>query len=218
MSKPFSLKYKVCYQNKLNFWDSIKISNFKRKKWNLLKFRKKQINFSPLFFSGKVNLQHFHKNILFLKRFLRYYSCRISSSQLKKLFRMSKGKTLRYLYFLNLLESRLDVVLFRSGICATVFQARQLIAHKKVSLNGQVIKNPNILLKPYDLLSLDYTMIAKIISKNELKLNIIASKKKYSHLEVNYNTLDIMYLGPFNEKNIPFESNEGYHFINFLYN
>ncbi len=218
MSKPFSLKYKICYQNKLNFWGSTKILNFKRKKWNSIKFRKKEVNFSPIFFSGKINLRHFFKNILFLKRFLRYYSCRISSSQLKKIFRLSKGKTLRFIHFLNILESRLDVVLFRAGFFSTVFEARQFILHKNILLNGQLVNNPGHFLKPYDLVKIKKsTSVDKKIAEGDFRFNILSQGRKFSHLEVNFNTLSIIYLGSFSKQNLPFASIEGYHFLDYLY-
>ncbi len=44
---------------------------------------------------------------------------------------------------LKLLESRLDNVVYRMGFAATRAEARQLVGHKSVSVNGQVVSVPS---------------------------------------------------------------------------
>ncbi len=50
----------------------------------------------------------------------------------------STGETL-----LKLLESRLDNVVYRMGFAATRAEARQLVGHKSVSVNGQLVSVPS---------------------------------------------------------------------------
>ena len=50
----------------------------------------------------------------------------------------STGETL-----LKLLESRLDNVVYRMGFAATRSEARQLVSHKAVEVNGQVVTIPS---------------------------------------------------------------------------
>ena len=54
----------------------------------------------------------------------------------------------------GLLESRLDVVLFRSGFFHTLLGARDWIRQKRVSVNGQKVTIPSLALKPGDVVTL----------------------------------------------------------------
>ena len=52
--------------------------------------------------------------------------------------------------FLKLLEGRLDNTVFRMGFAASRSQARQLVSHKHVTVNGEVLNIPSAILKPGD--------------------------------------------------------------------
>ena len=54
--------------------------------------------------------------------------------------------------FLQLLESRLDNTIYRMGIAATRRQARQLVTHKHITVNGDVVNIASMLLRPGDVL------------------------------------------------------------------
>lgn len=54
---------------------------------------------------------------------------------------------------LQYLESRLDNTVFRMGIARTRRQARQLVSHKHIVVNGQVVNIPSYHLKPGDVVS-----------------------------------------------------------------
>ncbi len=70
------------------------------------------------------------------KQFRNYY---------KKAARM-KGSTGENL--LQLLEQRLDNVVYRMGLASTRAEARQLVNHKAVVVDGQVVNIPSYLIKP----------------------------------------------------------------------
>lgn len=55
--------------------------------------------------------------------------------------------------FLQLLESRLDNVVFRLGLARTRRQARQLVSHKHIVVNGQVVNIPSYQVKPGDIIT-----------------------------------------------------------------
>ena len=55
---------------------------------------------------------------------------------------------------LQLLESRLDNVVFRLGFARTRRQARQLTSHKHIVVNGQVVNIPSYQVKPGDVISI----------------------------------------------------------------
>ncbi|MFV0464431.1 MAG: 30S ribosomal protein S4 [Lachnospiraceae bacterium] len=49
-----------------------------------------------------------------------------------------------------LLETRLDNVIFRMGLARTRREARQVVGHKLIAVNGKVINIPSYLVKPGD--------------------------------------------------------------------
>jgi small subunit ribosomal protein S4 len=51
---------------------------------------------------------------------------------------------------LKLLESRLDNVVYRLGLAPTRAAARQLVSHKHITVNGEVVNIPSCTLKPGD--------------------------------------------------------------------
>jgi len=55
---------------------------------------------------------------------------------------------------LALLESRLDNVVYRMGFGSTRAEARQLVSHKAITVNGEVVNIPSYLVKPGDALAL----------------------------------------------------------------
>jgi len=63
-----------------------------------------------------------------------------------------KGSTGQNL--LQLLERRLDNVVYRIGFGATRAEARQLISHKAVMVNGAVVNIPSYLVSPNDVISI----------------------------------------------------------------
>ena len=58
------------------------------------------------------------------------------------------------LNLLLLLESRLDNVVYRMGFAVTRAQARQLVSHKSIKVNGQQVNIPSYLVKPGDVVSI----------------------------------------------------------------
>jgi small subunit ribosomal protein S4 len=55
---------------------------------------------------------------------------------------------------LRLLESRLDNVVYRMGFAVTRAQARQLVSHKAVMINGQMVNIPSYQVKPEDVVAI----------------------------------------------------------------
>ena len=54
---------------------------------------------------------------------------------------------------LSLLESRLDNVVFRAGFGSTRAEARQLVSHKAITVNGQSVDIPSYLVKAGDVVA-----------------------------------------------------------------
>ncbi|MBS7624635.1 30S ribosomal protein S4 [Candidatus Bathyarchaeota archaeon] len=47
----------------------------------------------------------------------------------------------------NILERRLQTIVFRKGLAKTIYQARQLIVHGHIAVNGRVVYSPGYLVK-----------------------------------------------------------------------
>lgn len=55
---------------------------------------------------------------------------------------------------LRLLESRLDNVVYRMGFAVTRAEARQLVSHKSIMVNGHLVNIPSYSVKPGDVVSI----------------------------------------------------------------
>jgi small subunit ribosomal protein S4 len=82
------------------------------------------------------------------------YTYGILEKQFRNLFEKassSKGVTGEVL--LQLLESRLDNVVFRLGLAPSRSAARQLVGHRHILVNGEIVNIPSYILKPGDIIS-----------------------------------------------------------------
>nr|YP_010047472.1 ribosomal protein S4 [Stephania dielsiana]QPK42029.1 ribosomal protein S4 [Stephania dielsiana] len=78
----------------------------------------------------------------------------LTERQLLKYVRIAgkaKGSTGRIL--LQLLEMRLDNILFRLGMASTIPEARQLVNHRHIFLNGHIVDIPSYRCKPRDIIT-----------------------------------------------------------------
>jgi small subunit ribosomal protein S4 len=55
---------------------------------------------------------------------------------------------------LALLECRLDNVVYRMGLASTRAEARQLVSHKAIAVNGQTLNSPSAQVRPNDVIAL----------------------------------------------------------------
>ncbi|MRR22118.1 30S ribosomal protein S4 [bacterium] len=56
------------------------------------------------------------------------------------------------LVLLQMLESRLDNVVYRLGVAPTRAAARQLVSHRHITVNGNVVNIPSFILRPGDII------------------------------------------------------------------
>ena len=75
------------------------------------------------------------------KQFVRYYN------------EASRRKGVTGTILLQLLESRLDNILFRAGFAITRKQARQIVGHGHILVNGKRVDIPSFLVKPTDVIT-----------------------------------------------------------------
>ncbi|AAO89820.1 30S ribosomal protein S4 [Coxiella burnetii] len=71
---------------------------------------------------------------------------------------------------LKLLESRLDNVVYRMGFAATRAEARQLISHKAILVNGEVVNIPSYQVKPGDIIEVRSRAKGQLRIKGALEL------------------------------------------------
>jgi small subunit ribosomal protein S4 len=83
------------------------------------------------------------------------YTYGILEKQFRKTFEeASRRKGVTGENLIKLLEARLDNAVYRMGIAPSRPAARQLVSHKHVTVNGEVVNVPSFQLKPGDMVSL----------------------------------------------------------------
>jgi len=79
------------------------------------------------------------------------YTYGILERQFRKLFEQSqRSKGITGEVLLQLCESRLDNVVFRLGISNSRSGGRQLVSHRHITVNGEIVNIPSYLLKEGD--------------------------------------------------------------------
>jgi small subunit ribosomal protein S4 len=82
------------------------------------------------------------------------YTYGVLERQFRRLFEKASRKSgVTGENLLQLLESRLDNVVYRLGIAPTRRSARQLVSHKHIAVNGVVTNIPSCALKPGDVIT-----------------------------------------------------------------
>lgn len=82
--------------------------------------------------------------------------------------------------FLKLLEARLDNIVYRLGIAPTRAAARQLVSHKHITVNGQLVNIPSYSVRPGDVVA-----VRERSQSLEAVVNSVAGRKinKFGWLE-----------------------------------
>lgn len=81
----------------------------------------------------------------------------------------AKGSTGQVL--LQLLEMRLDNILFRLGMVSTIPGARQLVNHRHILVNGRIVDIPSYRCKPKDIITTKDKQRSKALIKNYISLS-----------------------------------------------
>ena len=100
---------------------------------------------------------------------------------------------------LKILESRLDNVVYRLGIAPTRAAARQLVSHRHITVNGNVVNIPSYSLKAGDVVA-----VREKSKSLEIIVECVAGRRnQYSWLEWNAETLTGKYLQSPEREDIP---------------
>jgi len=135
------------------------------------------------------------------------YTYGVLERQFRNLFEAAtrkKGVTGEVL--LQLLEARLDNVVYRLGIAPTRRAARQLVSHKHITVNGIVTNIPSCQLKAGDVI----TVRGKSQGKNHIRESVGSKSdvRKYSWLEFNPDKMEGVFLSYPDREAIPEKINE----------
>ncbi|MFG1497025.1 30S ribosomal protein S4 [Saccharospirillum sp. HFRX-1] len=107
---------------------------------------------------------------------------------------------------LQLLEGRLDNVVYRMGFGATRAEARQLVSHKAILVNGQTVNIASYQVKPGDVVAV------REKSKNQLRiqnaLDIAAQRAPVAWVEVDAKKMEGKYSARPERADLPSEINE----------
>ncbi len=161
MTKRLSSKHKIDRRLGLNLWGRPK-SPFNRRPYGPGQHgqarRRKPSDFGVQL-AAKQKLKKYYGDIT-EKQFLKIYQ---AASR-------KKGDTSQIL--IELLERRLDAVVFRLKFAPTVFSARQLVNHGHVLVNGKIVNRKSYQVNDGDEISLQQTsqnipMIIQTLSSNE---------------------------------------------------
>nr|YP_010361593.1 ribosomal protein S4 [Hypericum hookerianum]UNQ87153.1 ribosomal protein S4 [Hypericum hookerianum] len=110
----------------------------------------------------------------------------LTERQLRNYVRIAakaKGQTGQVL--LQLLEMRLDNILFRLGMASTIPQARQLVNHRHIFVNGHIVNIPSFRCKPGDIITVRDEQKSRSMVQNYLNassLNSSSQKDLPNHL------------------------------------
>jgi len=80
---------------------------------------------------------------------------------------------------MQILESRLDNVVYRLGIAKTRPAARQLVTHKHITVNGVVVNVPSFMIRPGDVIGVREKSKSLFVIQESLAARV----DKYSWLQ-----------------------------------
>jgi len=128
------------------------------------------------------------------------YTYGILEKQFSNLFeKASRMKGITGENLLQLCESRLDNTVYRLGISPTRRGARQLVSHKHITVNGELVNIPSYTLKIGDVISVR----EKSKSLEAISNSISSNKKSYDWLDMNTSTLTGKFLSVPSRELIP---------------
>ncbi len=108
------------------------------------------------------------------------YTYGVLEKQFRKTFEeASKRKGVTGENLIKLLEARLDNTVFRMGISPSRQGARQLVSHKHITVNGEVLNVPSYSCKPGDVIGLKN----KSAANTSISSNLRGKNTKFSWLD-----------------------------------
>ena len=115
------------------------------------------------------------------------YTYGILERQFAKIFeRAARSKGITGEVLLQLVEARLDNVVYRMGIAPTRSAARQLVSHRHIMVNGSLVNIPSYTLKAGDVIAVREK--SKVLETINSAVN--AATNQYPWLDLNKKTME----------------------------
>ncbi len=107
---------------------------------------------------------------------------------------------------LRMLESRLDNVVYRMGFGSTRAESRQLVSHKSIEVNGEVVNIPSYQVKPEDVVSIREKSRGQLRIQSALQL--AAQRSPSAWVDVDATKLTGVFKRSPDREELPSEINE----------
>ena len=159
----------IFYKKPFNFRRLMR--RFRNMKWMIAKFKMvPRILFYPSLFKK-------HNYIFKKKQQLKIFYGKISEKKFKKIVLKSKNssKTLDNSSYFNIIETRLDMLLYRAKFLPTIFSCNQLLTHKKILINNNIITNNTA----YPIKQGDFISLKKDYWGNIYRYLVMKSNKRF---------------------------------------
>ncbi|MEY4604581.1 MAG: hypothetical protein RIT43_1873 [Bacteroidota bacterium] len=128
------------------------------------------------------------------------YTYGILERQFSNLFeKASRMKGITGENLLQLCEARLDNTVYRLGVAPSRRAARQLVTHKHITVNGELVNIPSYTLRPGDVIGVR----EKSKSLEVITSSLTSSNKKYDWLDWNASDMSGKYLNAPSREMIP---------------
>jgi ribosomal protein S4 len=153
--------------------------------WNFFEERKVQSKGSCVF------VKWHPQRIYTLRRLFRYFYGYLRNNVWRKAYLTSRNKRNRLLHFLQFLENRLSVVIFRMNFVLNLLQAKQFIRHGFIFVNKKKVKFLNFKVSTNDIVSIDPKAFYKYIinNKKQTEYSKVFATVDNPHMYVKYRTL-----------------------------
>ena len=201
--KPF---YKKFIKLRENVQNRKKVLKFRKQKWDrFIGFYKRKLKWYKKFCPQNQNrylvskypnrytsYTNRYKNTLQSYRVFSFLYGNLKKRFVKNKISIIKNKKIKDINskFIELFESRLDVVLYRAKFCHSLRSAQQFIVHGKILVNGKCVKSKFYTLKTGDLISVDLKYL-KLVESNIWQSGTWPIPPK--HLLINYKTMQIVF-------------------------
>ncbi len=135
------------------------------------------------------------------------YTYGILERQFRNMFKKATRSTgITGEVLLQLCESRLDNVVFRFGVAPSRSAARQLVSHKHITVNGEIVNIPSFQVKPNDVVGVREKSKSLSAIDDSLKNN----KQVYEWMSWNAEKLEGTFVSVPERTQIPENINEQY--------
>lgn len=200
----FKHKYKSCLWSRTNIWGDLlsKENTFLKPKWDsmIAILRSQKRRYRPI-----VNVNRYrypicrdyrfiqprarankvfkysrvgYRNTLSILSCLRRFYGDLNHKAFKYLCRPSLNSREPSQHLLGVLESRLDMCLYRLGFFHSIYYSRQAILHNKVLVNGKKVGHGGFILKKGDLIEFCPTQ------RSAIKTRLVARYKRFKYFKV----------------------------------